>query len=119
MQTLQLEAAELHKNYSLHLRRKGSLPNLTRDFSKDYLDTCLTINKIGTAITKLESNRCDIIYPTASAAQPRTSHALNFHHFLLTLLCSRKPFSELSTQLLKRQHTLLTAVEEPTSVLTS
>jgi len=52
----------------------------------------------------LESNRCDIIYPTASAARPRTSHALNFHHFLLTLISSQKLFSELSTQQLERQH---------------
>ena len=102
MQTLQLEAAELHKNYSLHLRRKNyspsqgvstlifnkshstkerrlfhkttlyifffpspllcsamrhtccSLPSLTRKSSKNYLDTCSTTNKIGTAITKIK-----------------------------------------------------------------
>ena len=75
----------------------------------------------------LESNRCDIIYPTASAARPRTSHVLNFHHFLLTLLCSRKLFSVLFTQQLKRQHsshsswrgnTLHTAVGEATPLFT-
>ena len=45
----------------------------------------------------LESNRCDIIHPTASAARPRTSHALSFHHFLFTLLSNRQLFFTLRT----------------------